>query len=527
MCSLNKTKMSGKYMEESIGNLYNKETYLDKYGGSLIITVLSVLIIFVLYSYFMLSHNFGKIRANWNEYKCHPSVIPFAGLINGEKTTTQANFTECTQTILTYLSTEFLQPIYYASNVTGEIFSGLADDLNNIRKMTSYLRDSVAEVVDSVMSRFLYALMPIRRDIIKLKSTLGKTEGVLTGTLFTSLASYMGLRAFFGAFIEIVVKGMIALAAFIVAMWIVPFTWPVAGAATAFFAAIAVPFAIAITYLKTTIHTDAKMPGKPKRRCFDGETIIRTSRGEKRIADILPDDELELGNIVTGVVKCSAEDLAMYYLNGYIVSGDHQYIKDDGDCEYVANHPDAVLMPNYNGEHVYCLNTTTKLFRVGDTQFLDWDEVTDVELDHIKRKLGKSTEFAKHLTFANMNRWLDGGFTADTQIQMRDGSFKRIDEVGCNDLLKTPGCKVMGVVKMKCHDLYECALSGGKTFKGGANLMYYDRRGDMWSTLGQGTQCDVDGEKYLYHLLTSTDVFEFNDHIFLDYNYCIDALTDD
>jgi hypothetical protein len=514
-------------MEESIGQLYNKETYLDKYGGSLIITVLSVLIVFVLYSYFTLSHNFGKIRANWNEYKCNPSVIPFAGLINGEKTTTQANFTECTQTMLTYLSSEFLQSIYYTSHVTGEIFSGLADDLNNIRKMMSYLRDSVAEVIDSVMSRFLYALMPIRRDIIKLKSTLGKTEGVLTGTLFTSLASYMGLRAFFGAFIEIVVKGMIALAAFIVAMWIVPFTWPVAGAATAFFAAIAVPFAIAITYLKTTIHTDAKMPGKPKRRCFDGETIIQTSRGEKRIADIVPDDELEMGNIVTGVVKCSAEDLAMYYLNGYIVSGDHQYIKHDGDCEYVANHPDAVLMPNYRGEHVYCLNTTTKKFKVGDTQFLDWDEVSEVELEHIKKQLGKNTEFGKYLTFANMNRWLDGGFTGDTVVQMRDGSFKRIDEVACNDLLKHRECKVMGIVKIKCHDVYEYAIGGSTKFKAGANLMYYDDRGDMWSTLGQGTRCETNGEKYLYHLLTNTDTFALNGHTFLDYNYCIDALIED
>jgi hypothetical protein len=85
--------MSGKYMEESIGKLYNKETYLDKYGGSLIITAITVLVAFVICSYFMISHNFGQIRANWNEYKCHPSVIPFAGLINGENTTTQENET--------------------------------------------------------------------------------------------------------------------------------------------------------------------------------------------------------------------------------------------------------------------------------------------------------------------------------------------------------------------------------------------------------------------------------------------------
>jgi len=507
-------------MEESISNLYNKETYLDKYGGSLIITTITILIVFVIYSYFVISHNFGKIRANWNEYKCHPSVIPFAGLINGEKTTTQANFTECTQTILTYLSGEFLKPIYYSTQVSSNIFSGLVDDLNSIRKMMSYLRDSVSEVVDSVLSRFLYALMPIRRDIIKLKSTLGKTEGVLTGTLFTSLASYMGLRAFFGAFIEIVIKGLIALAAFIIAMWIIPFTWPVAGAATAFFAAIGIPFAIAIAYLKTTIHTDAKMPGKPKRRCFDGETLIQTTRGEKRIADILPDDDLGDGNVVTGVVKCSSEDLEMYYLDGYKVSGDHQYVKASGHYDYVSNHHDAVLIPDYNGEFVYCLNTTRKGFSVGGTWFLDWDEVSDVELNCIKQKLS-STFFGSHLSFANLNRWIDGGFVRDTGIQMKSGEVKRIDEIKCGDILKN-GEKVMGLVKVKRHEIYGYCVNG-TFFKGGPNIMYMDDN-HIKTTIGRGIYLNyLPEEKYLYHLLTDTDEFEFDGIRICDYNYCIDA----
>lgn len=508
-------------MEETINKLYNKETYLDKYGGSLIITAITMLVVFVIYSYFMISHNFGKIRANWNEYKCHPSVIPFAGLINGENTTTQANFTECTQTILTYLSNEILQPIYYSTQVTSNILSGLVNDLNNIRKMMSYLRDSVSQVVDSVISRFLYALMPIRRDIIKMKSMLGKTEGVLTGTLFTSLASYMGLRAFFGSFIEIVIKGLIALAAFIVAMWIIPFTWPVAGAATAFFAAVGIPFAIAIAYLKTTIHTDAKMPSKPKRRCFDGDTIIQTRLGEKRISELLPDDELELGNFVTGIVKCSAEDLAMYYLDGYIVSGDHQYVKSDGSCEYIANHPDAVLMPNYRGEFVYCLNTTRKGFLVGGTWFLDWDEVSDVELYYIKQQLTNATDFGKHLSFANLNRWMDGGFVGHTEIQMKTGEVKKINLVECGDILKN-GEKVMGVVKVKRHEVYGYCVNGC-VFKGSLNVMYVDNN-RIKTTIGCGVYLnDLPEEKYLYHLLTDTDDFEIGGLRFCDYNYCIDA----
>jgi hypothetical protein len=510
-------------MEETISSIYNKETYLDKYGGSLIITAITILIIFIICSYFMVSHKFGEIRANWNENKCHPSVIPFAGLINGEKTTTHANFTECTQSTLTNLAEDVLKPIHYTSQITGNVLSGLVDDLNNVRKMMSYLRDSISDVVDSVLSRFLSALMPIRRDVIKLKSTLGKTEGVLTSTLFASLASYMGLRSFFGAFIEIVIKGLIALASFIVAMWIIPFTWPVAGVATAFFAAVGIPFAISIAYLKTTIHTSSKMPGKPKRRCFDGDTLIKTTCGEKRIADILPDDELELGNIVTGVVKCLADDLLMYNLNGHVVSGDHQYIKRNGDCDYVANHPDAIPIPNYRGEYVYCLNTTHKGFTIGGIWFLDWDEVSDVEIQYIKQQTGIGAQ----MTMTNLNQFIDGGFDEDTEIQMGSGEIKRIVDVCCGDILKN-GEKVMGVVKVKRHNLYAYGVNDGM-FIGGPNIMYVDcNNNTIKTTMGTGIQLNlVDQKKYLYHLLTNTDEFELNGIRICDYNYCIDAFIKD
>lgn len=521
-------------MEETINNLYNKETYLDKYGGSLVITILTLFVSFIIYSYFLVSHNFNSIRADWNANKCKPTVLPFAGLINakaGESKMefTQKNFTECTQSILTYLSGEFLAPINYSTHVTGEIFSGLAKDINSIRSVFARLRDDISDIVDSVLSRFLYALMPIRRDIIKLKATLGKTEGVFAGTIFTSLASYMGLRAFLGAFIEIIIKGLIALAAFIVAMWIVPFTWPVAGAATAFFVAIAAPFAIAVAYLKTVIHTsNTNIPSKPKRRCFDKDTIIMTTKGEKRIVELQPGDELDSGNIIVGVLKCSSVNVSMYRINNTIVSGTHKYQTDDETYEYVCNHPDAVLIPEWNDDAVYCLTTTKKYILVNGIKYLDWDEVTDIEFDILKSKLIYNTSIGFDLTFNTINKYLDGGFLGNTLIKMNNGKYININQVSIDDTLYN-GEKVLGVIKMKADKLYKYDINGD-TYYGGFNLMFLNKRGII-STIETG-ECTIkekhndDNELYLYHLITNTDTFYVGNTKFCDYNYGIDAYLD-
>lgn len=513
-------------MEDTINALYTKETYLDKYGGSLIVTVFTILIAFLLYSYFIISHNINHLRANWNENKCHPSVLPFAGIVNakpGESKFdyTQANFTECTQSILTYISGEFIKPLYYSTAVTGEMFKGIADDIQSARNIFSNLRDSISQVVDSVLSRFLYALMPIRRDIIKLKSALGKTEGVLTGTLFTSLASFMGLQAFFGAFIEIVVKGLVALAAFIVAMWILPFTWPVAGAATAFFVAIAVPFAIAVAYLKTVIHTNAHVPGKPKRRCFDAHTLIKTNTGEKHISDVVPGEVLANGSIVTGILKCSANDLEMCNLNGIIVSSDHKFIAEDGKLISANNHPDAISLPNYRGTAVYCMNTTTKYIELGNPviRFLDWDEITDVEMVLIKKQLNE-VDYGKDLTQGNIHKYLDGGFIAGTPIELSTGEYIGIEHININDELYG-GERVMAIVKVECNSIYEYNIDG-VVIRGGPNLMYICNGICIKSTIGTATAI-IDSNTNLYHIVTDTDLLMIGGITFCDYNYCIDA----
>ena len=65
-----------------INKIYNKAGFLEKYGGSLWLTIILIIVFFVAISYFNVMNNIQPIKADWLNQRCSPSVMPFAGIIN-------------------------------------------------------------------------------------------------------------------------------------------------------------------------------------------------------------------------------------------------------------------------------------------------------------------------------------------------------------------------------------------------------------------------------------------------------------
>ena len=131
--------MNNNNFAETIKNIYQQETYLDKHGDSVLFTIFIVVVFFVLFSYFLVKTNITSLKGNWNENKCKPYVIPFAGWINKDPKKsnlefTGENFTECTYSILNYIVGEFLQPIYYSVNNFHTMFENMEKSIENSRK---------------------------------------------------------------------------------------------------------------------------------------------------------------------------------------------------------------------------------------------------------------------------------------------------------------------------------------------------------------------------------------------------------
>ena len=116
----------------TINNIYDKSGFLDKYGGSLWLTVIISIVFFVAISYYHIYNNLQPIKSDWLNQRCNPGVIPFAGLINRPDDMsvydfTAENFNYCIQNILQDIAGVFLAPIHYLVNSINIIVSELSE----------------------------------------------------------------------------------------------------------------------------------------------------------------------------------------------------------------------------------------------------------------------------------------------------------------------------------------------------------------------------------------------------------------
>ena len=75
-------------------NIYKKNGYLDKYGGSVIATTFTLFFFFIILSYYYVMQKIDPIKENWAEERCKPSVMPFAGIINAPPNKSKLEFAQ-------------------------------------------------------------------------------------------------------------------------------------------------------------------------------------------------------------------------------------------------------------------------------------------------------------------------------------------------------------------------------------------------------------------------------------------------
>ena len=462
-----------------INKTYEELSFFDLYGNSVIIYIFVTLIVFFVYSYCQIMQSKEAIANDWVNQRCKPQNIAFAGQITHPEGVTafeytNQNFQYCVQSILTSISGIALEPFQFMISALTSMFNEFGVAIQKIRELFDKIRSSVAVFAEDVMGRILNIMTPIQTMVIALIDGFHKIQGVMTSGLYTMLGTYYTLQALMGAILELVVKILIALVIVIVAMWILPFTWPVATSMSVVFLAVAIPMAIIIYFMTEVLHV--KAAALPQLRCFDKNTVMYLKNGNKTvISKIAPGDVLLNGSIVTAKIKVSSANLDMYNLHGIIVSESH-IINYKDKWIPVKDHPEAQKINNYEEPYLYCLNTSTKTIILNDIVFTDWDEIYDKTLEcilnyeHIEK-----TENIENLYY---------GFNKNTIVKLKNGE-KPMEEITIGDKLSTDGV-VYGIVEL--------------------------------NNLGNNEK--------LYHLLVSNKYFETNNKLEADYNNIIDGILE-
>lgn len=543
-----------------INNLYNKKGFLERYGSDVWITIIIFIIFILIATYFHIMNHINPIISDWNNKKCSPAVLPFAGLINKPANMsafefTASNFTDCINTILANISEDAFAPIHYLMHVFTKEFKIMAESINSIRALFHKIRTSVHTVIVDVMSRLLNIIMPIIQFIILSKDMFGKIIGTLNGTLFTLFGSYLTLKSLFLNIINFIIIILVALAASIAALLvIVPI--PIIGVPAeiavipmiATMTAILIPTIIIQTLMKNVFNLPTRAPPSIP-GCFSKNTIIiktgeegikQTNRLEItidniKIGDYINDDKTK----VTGVIKFSAKDQNIYNLYNTIVTGEHRVYHPHNGWIKVKEHPHSKKIVNFNEPFVYCLLTNSKEFKIGNVIYSDWDDIDENVMDKIKNNCSYIPDNFKK---SDIHPYLNNGLHEESKIKLVNGTIKYIKNIEVDDILNK-GERVVGIVKIdakslkggvKCYSipLNNClhTLRNIVTNKNNFNLSTITASNNIQiidTKFKNVNTFSLDGETittndFLYHLITTTGEFDVNSIRIKDYNYGID-----
>ena len=501
----------------NVNKLYRNKTYLEKYGHSVFITTAVIIAFLLVFSYFYIKANIEPLKKDWHNVKCHPGIIPFAGLINRDPNdsvfqSTTKNFSVCTNLILKSIVDIFTKPVLGMMNSLASTFKKIAGASGYLQKIVAKAFEQISKLMNYFISRIGSILIPIQKMFINIKDSLNKMNGVLSTIMFTLLAQFYAMKSYIASLMDVIIIGMIGASAAIVAMWILPFTWPVAAVSTAFYVVImTLMIIIKVNMARILLISSGRVPAKPGRpsNCFHKDTMIYTVDGEVNISKLKPGDVLLNNDVVTSVFKTSGTKNLMYNINNVIVTGNHHVYNDSIGWIRVENDPRSVLL-NKKQEFVYCINTTSKKIEINDTVFMDWDEVDITDILTLKNK--------KYIyTKQDIHRYLNSGFFKNTIIEMENGENKLIQNLDVGEKLKN-GITITGVVQSldneKTFNYFnkDLNLKGNNLMFEKSNLAKYHKKYFK----------NKDGNENLYHIITDKKYFYINDVKIFDYNACLE-----
>jgi hypothetical protein len=368
------------------------EHELWSFSNALFFIILIILIVF--FAIFGISKVFDvkKIKADWPNQRCNPSIMPFAGFFGYN---TKDNFEFCMGKIFSTHS----MPMFGSISGIFSQFTGLLqmvfDAISSLRNIIASLGGGINVVFQEFTERISTFFFKLRVSAITIKTLIGRMYAILFSVMYMGLSGITGMTSFTNTFL--------------------------------------------FSFLDTF--------------CFPGETKINVKdRGMIAIKDIkIGDVIMPSKSIVTATFRFFSKGQPMVRLGSTIVSTNH-YVKLLGHPIKAGEHPDAVhIGPWTSDEPLYCLNTSDNKIIVDGQEFLDYDETSEGDRDTMNYIEGRvnSTFVDKQHSFTEYCP----SFGEKTLIKTQSG-YKTAKDVQIGDKLVT-GSEVVGLIRRKAKEICE------------------------------------------------------------------------
>lgn len=182
-------------MNNEITKLCNSLGYFDIHGKDILLAI--VIILIVLFSSGFTSYHglMAKLRADWENQRCMPIMMPFAGYImpipgktNGE--VTYDNVRYCIKKDASEVFSIALLPLEFALYVMVEFLDNIEEGIRSVMATIRYILNKITEERDKIYNKIAYVVVPIIEILLYIRDAMAKSTGVMTTALYTVMNIY-------------------------------------------------------------------------------------------------------------------------------------------------------------------------------------------------------------------------------------------------------------------------------------------------------------------------------------------------
>ncbi len=439
---------------------YQKAGFLDRYGADLwLVTIVFICALLHMFRY-QIKNFLHSLKANWIHHRNNPLYMPIAGHVYRDPgqtpgQATMQNFSASLARIVTEVVKIFMMPILFVMSLVSDLIAAIAAILNAIRAFFNYLRNAIGALVHDIIDRTLRTAVPMQSLMAAAKGLMAKLSGTIAGMSFIGSGAFLTAAATLLWIIAIVLiilvlvgifVGLMIALAYSVFPTAAPFGWPgiIMASIITLFSIVPGIWLLSWTtplYTFTTKVVDRVIdahshsaPALPM--CFDGETPIklRGRSGPVKLRNVRPGDVLDRGGTVTAAFVLLARNQDVCRLGEVIVTGNHSVLHPAQGWIAARDHPQAVPLPDYDADCVYCINTSSKRVYVDGWTFADWDDLDESDFETLQHS---SAPLPKRFGPEDIHPCLSGGHPAHAKVRLADGSSAQISSV-------VPGMRLLG-----------------------------------------------------------------------------------
>jgi hypothetical protein len=448
---------------EQINKIYEKRTYIEKYGKDVIFAVVIAIVLIGINVYLYIINHLKGLRKKWTDpvspINCTPIYLPFASVINpppdgDDLKYVEDNATQCIQNALKGEADLLTNPIKIVLDTLLDALKGIALVLTDFIKTMGTLVDAVIELLGTLNMNMNAAI---------------DTNNSIFQSIIITFERFMAINTV----TSYVMQG----------------------------------FANFGMSLLMSLNPAA---------CFDKDTLLLMKNGDTQsITNVKIGDVLLYDGRITSIMKLSSQGVNMYKYKGVIVSGTH-YVYEENKIIQIKDSKHSECCKQYTEKEIYCINTESKQIHINGITFADYDDLSpkDCKVLHewIKTRTCKSI-----ITNYDIHSSINGGLM-DTKIKLNDGTSKWLSNVRIGDILDG-SIKVLGVVSVLPKDLKIFkVIVDNNVLIGGTNIQIMDKDKQFCLNSMDSASFMCYTDKPLYHLITDRGGYYVNNIFIGDYS---------